>query len=591
MGKRSDEAVILNNIGGIYDNSGEQKKALDYYQQALLLSRAVGDRSGEATVLSNIGILLFAKQEYTPASQYISQSIELSESISHQDLTDELKVSYFDTYENNYRLLQKIFIAQNQPVAALEVAERGRARALMDLLNKRFSAKTDPTSPDKPTISQLTSIAQAHNSTLITYSLIPTKNSSGKWIDTHLYIYAITPKGKVEFRIVDLTANNLKFPELIQAARQFVTTRPPSRQDSTRSTNQNTPYNLDYFSVGDYVKLQGEFPTDEPWRVIALNRENQTLTLDQSLRETPLKNVSPSRIVSKTDTSLQQLHKLLIDPIAELLPRNPEANVIFIPQGALFGIPFPALQDAKGQFLIEKHTILTAPSIQVLAQTAQQNQRLAKQTSKATQALIVGNPYPYPKNLSSLENATIEAKKIGNLLGATPLLGKEATETKVLAQMPKAEILHFATHASFNDKEGLKSAIFLTAEPNTPDDDLFQTPGRITAEEIFNQFEKNPLNAKIVVLSACDTGQGEITGDGVIGLSRSLIAAGVPSVLVSLWSVNDTSTEKLMTEFYHQWQHKGVDKATALRNAMLQIKESYPEPYYWSAFTLIGEAQ
>ena len=159
-----------------------------------------------------------------------------------------------------------------------------------------------------------------------------------------------------------------------------------------------------------------------------------------------------------------------------------------------------------------------------------------------------------------------------------------------MAKLPQADILHFATHASFDDQNGLRSAIYLTLEPDAPDDDLFDTPGRITAEELFNQFEQNPLNAKIAVLSACDTGQGEITGDGVIGLSRSLIAAGVPSVIVYLWSVDDASTAQLMTEFYQQWQQQGADKATALRNAMLKTKADYHDPYYWSAFTLIGEA-
>ncbi|BAZ48475.1 WD-40 repeat-containing protein [Nostoc sp. NIES-4103] len=97
------------------------------------------------------------------------------------------------------------------------------------------------------------------------------------------------------------------------------------------------------------------------------------------------------------------------------------------------------------------------------------------------------------------------------------------------------------------------------------------------------------LNAELVVLSACETGQGKITGDGVIGLSRSLIAAGVPSVVVSLWSVDDKSTKLLMTEFYRQMQ-QNPNKATALRQAMLLTMKQYPQPKYWAAFTLIGES-
>jgi CHAT domain-containing protein len=96
------------------------------------------------------------------------------------------------------------------------------------------------------------------------------------------------------------------------------------------------------------------------------------------------------------------------------------------------------------------------------------------------------------------------------------------------------------------------------------------------------------LNAEMVVLSACKTGQGLLTGDGVIGLSRSLISAGVPSVVVSLWAVPDEPTALLMTEFYKKFQTE-PNKAQAIRHAMLATKAKYPDPLNWAAFTLIGE--
>lgn len=110
--------------------------------------------------------------------------------------------------------------------------------------------------------------------------------------------------------------------------------------------------------------------------------------------------------------------------------------------------------------------------------------------------------------------------------------------------------------------------------------------GLLTASEILSL----KLNAELVVLSACDTGRGKITGDGVIGLSRSLISAGVPSVVVSLWSVPDAPTASLMAEFYQNLQ-KQPDKGQALRQAMLTTMKKYPIPRDWAAFTLIGEAE
>ncbi|MFN9818576.1 MAG: CHAT domain-containing protein, partial [Pseudanabaena sp.] len=94
---------------------------------------------------------------------------------------------------------------------------------------------------------------------------------------------------------------------------------------------------------------------------------------------------------------------------------------------------------------------------------------------------------------------------------------------------------------------------------------------------------------ELVVLSACNTGRGKITGDGVIGLSRSLISAGVPSIIVSLWSVPDAPTAELMSDFYTLLE-QNPDKAQALRQAMLKTMKTHPDPRDWAAFTLIGES-
>jgi CHAT domain-containing protein len=140
--------------------------------------------------------------------------------------------------------------------------------------------------------------------------------------------------------------------------------------------------------------------------------------------------------------------------------------------------------------------------------------------------------------------------------------------------------VHLATHGFFDGggELGVPGEIALT--PSGGDN------GWLTAGEILQM----KLNAELVVLSACNTGRGEITGDGVVGLSRSLISAGVPSVIVSLWEVPDDPTALLMKEFYRHFL-QSTEKAQALRQAMLATKQQYPEPGNWAAFTLIGEAQ
>jgi len=213
---------------------------------------------------------------------------------------------------------------------------------------------------------------------------------------------------------------------------------------------------------------------------------------------------------------------------------------------------------------------------------------------KGRRAVIVGNPkMPLvapdsgqpAKALAPLPGAETEARAIAPLLRTEALVGEAATETAVRSRLSDARIIHLATHGLLDEHQALQSAIALTPEAaarpgiDSPDD------GLLTASEIMDL----RLSAELVVLSACDTGRGRLTGDGVIGLARSFMGAGVPSIVVSLWAIPDAPTARLMTEFYRQLD-QGQSKAQALRQAMLATQKTHPHPRNWAAFTLIGEA-
>jgi CHAT domain-containing protein len=283
-----------------------------------------------------------------------------------------------------------------------------------------------------------------------------------------------------------------------------------------------------------------------------------------------IENNAPSQ------NNLRKLHQLLIEPIAQDLPTDPNQQVIFLPQGDLFLVPFAALPNAQGQALIERHTLSMAPSIQTLAFT----QALAKRPKAQGDAVIVGDP-TMPKVgeslLDALPGARQEAIDIAQLLTAQPLLGEQATKAAVLKQIQLAKLVHFATHGLLYAVPGdMPGAIALA--PSGKDN------GLLSSGEIFDL----KLNADLVVLSACDTGRGNITGDGVVGLSRSFVAAGATTVVVSLWAVNDVSTRELMGEFYRQLKTQS-NKAQALRQAMLETRKRHTNPVHWAAFTLIGD--
>ncbi|MBD2184547.1 tetratricopeptide repeat protein [Planktothrix sp. FACHB-1355] len=562
---RQSEGDILGNLGAAYNGLRDYAKAIDYHQQFLKITQEIGDRQGEAIALNNLGVSLFRSGNLAEAEKNLRLGIKVLDSIrSGLGNRDSEKVSIFEIQGRTYRALQEVLIAQNKIHEALEIAEGGRARAFIDLLTSRLSSQSPINSPiTYPSLVEIQQISKTQKATIVVYSII---SDSRK--ESNLFIWVIKPTGDVTFRQFDLK-------ELEREKRTIANLVPRVRQAIGVRSGANT--NEAAFKPGDRIHFKGENRNSEPWEVVSFDPQNGILMVRHPSFATT--SVIPKSINDVEDfgqTSLQQLHQILIEPIADLLPKNPSDRVIFIPQGELFLVPFPALQDKDGKYLIEKHTILTAPSIQVLDLTRKQRQRLANSTAK--DVLVVGNPSPMPAPFQPLEYAEPEAKAIANLLNTNAITGTQATESAIVAQMSNAKMIHLATHGQFDDIRGLGSAIALA--PSGKDD------GLLTAEEILNL----KLNAELVVLSACDTGRGRLTGDGVIGLSRSLISAGVPSVIVSLWKVPDNTTSGLMVEFYRQLKGN-PDKAQALRQAMLITMQQHPNPRDWAAFTLIGEAE
>jgi CHAT domain-containing protein len=164
------------------------------------------------------------------------------------------------------------------------------------------------------------------------------------------------------------------------------------------------------------------------------------------------------------------------------------------------------------------------------------------------------------------------------------LFGAEATEESVKRNpaVASARRLHFATHAQLDERYPEFSSLILARSPNSQED------GYLRVQEIFNL----KLNADLVVLSACETALGkEVTGEGLIGLTRAFFYAGAPSLVVSLWNVIDAPTPDLMLDFYRQMDSLH-DKSRALQNAKLDLISKgprYAHPSFWAPFVLIGE--
>ncbi len=530
------QAQALLGLGTTHTYQRQFEQSIDYHQRSLGLMRELRAKLGEGITLTNLGDAFFRLQRLDESELMLTDAIGVWEDLrAGLGNNDAFKISIFETQLDAYRNLQETLVAQNKTGPALEIAERGRARAFIELLaSRRNPDTTQPATVPPPSLDRIRQIAREQKSTIVQYSIIrdqfvPVKHGGAVQFTaepqaTAIFIWVVQPTGEVEFRQVPLN--------------------PQAGADNALA-----------LLVTDARSAIGK-------------RQAQRGNADASA-------TAPATSGQRQDfAQFKTLHQLLIAPIADLLPRNPADRVVFVPQEQLFLVPFAALQDAQNQFLIEQHTILTTPTIQLLGLSRPQS--TANGPAPLQSPLIVGNPSPMPLGYEPLPGSATEATAIGDLLNVQPLTGAAATEASIKPQLAQAGIIHLATHGVFNEQKPLAGSLALA--PSGTED------GWLTAEEMLNL----SLQADLVVLSACDTGRGRITGDGVVGLSRSWMAAGVPTVLVSLWAIDDRATAGFMVEFYKSLQQQS-DKAVALRSAMLKTLETNPDPDIWAAFNLIGE--
>ncbi|MEM7062616.1 MAG: CHAT domain-containing protein [Cyanobacteria bacterium P01_B01_bin.77] len=530
----------LSHLGHLYTLRQEREKARESYNDAYAWARHNYDEAGQITALSGLAEIDQAEGNLSAAEKTLYEALDKFEALE-PGLQDINKVSLFETQSYLYDQLQQVLMDQGKIETALVVAERGRARAFAELLADQTPETTTSVSPKELSIDRIKALAKSQATTFVQYSIIRQPSPGRSRFDERaLFIWVVTPTGEIHVEQVDLA------------------------QQTLRSLLQD---NQESLGVRGFTPWGSGVPMAQTPEVQAL-----------------------------AQAKLKQLYGLLIAPIADYLPKSVTDKVVIVPHRELFLVPFPALQTPQGEYLIEAHTLGTTPSLQTLhflqqRSVNQSGQALVVGINRDRAAVIVGNPdmpsLPLraggpPLPLSDLPGAEAEAVAIAPLLNTVPLLGTAATETTVRERLAEADIIHLATHGILDEQQGLSSAIALTPTSeklglNQPDD------GLLTAQEVMQL----NLKADLVVLSACNTGRGRITGDGVVGLSRSFLAAGANNLVASLWAVPDEATAMLMTEFYQQLQTE-PDKAIALRQAMLSTLAKHPNPRDWAAFFLIG---
>lgn len=252
-------------------------------------------------------------------------------------------------------------------------------------------------------------------------------------------------------------------------------------------------------------------------------------------------------------------------------------NLLIVPALSIGTVPFAAMklfasQDTES-FLIDRSSITVATDLGGLLAASP-----SSRSYKFSRALIVGNPavetdpeYIFP----SLSGAESEAREIAVRYNTEPLLGHEATLGRVRRELEFSDLLYFASHGIADDLRPLDGSFLALASDN-------DSNGRLTAREI----QQKRLRAKLVVLSACQTGLGRSHEAGIIGLARAFTIAGADRVVMSLWNVSDEATYSLMQHFTRALER--MQPAAALRSAIIETRKIYPKPSEWASFQVFG---
>ena len=562
------------------------------HDQALALGRLT-ELAGLSWLLARHAV---ARKEPEVAVGLYRQAIDETEIVRSSLASDQTKVALHESNDGPlYGALEALLLQLGRDTDALEIAEMRRGRALLDAL--ATTELRDATSATLRTTAEAMR-ALARQDELLDFAF---DSGTVEKIDptTGRAVHVVATRPKLALRLADSKRQvEALWQNLAQTRRQaaqsqgelasLVTAPLVTFAEIARIATTHRATLVLWSVAPDRLVAYVVQPTGTlAVRTTAIG-EDQLTQLVHAVRHSVHAEIGrefargadvfglPDIATASDDGPLKALHAALFAPIADLLPADPDAAVVVVPHRALLLAPLAALLGPDGQPELQRHALSVVPSLGVLRYTAAKAQRASK-----SGALVVGNPAmpvwqgsPLPQLPGAQAEALAVAQAIG--AGAGLLTGPAATESAVRAAGAGKRILHLASHGVLRDDDAGLSFVALAAGGGQD--------GLLTVGEVLQW----KLTADLVVLSACQTGLGKVSGDGVMGLGRAFLFAGTPRVVTSLWSVPDAPTALLMAAFYRQLA-TGSNAAVALRIAQLATRASYPAPENWAAFELIGQ--
>lgn len=596
---KAKQGYILTKLGDLYYKRNDYQTAINYQFKALHLGIKIHDAQiiwGASTAL---GAAFQETSENQKAISYFSKAIAIYDSIRKNINIESLTSGFLEDEYEVYPSLIQLLGKEQKFEEAFVFTERYKANSLLKVLAKGQFLISELL-PDSIRFSLLEIENQLQNTHLeLSQEVSKTDQDKEKilYLDQQVAAleiekssiiksikknyspyYQITSAEPVSLK--ELQNSILKPDQLIV---EFVV---GAHQTSLFAIGQDT---LIYINIPlPKDKLKGMLIGLSPiFRSLASEnnmQSNEIFTSNQADFE-----IAPSYV----------LYKTIFKEIQPLIGNYKE--LLIIPDDFLYYLPFEmlvtdtsAIQNRydfqNTNFLLEKINISYLQSASLL------DPRLKIRKSPSRSLLAFGNPAFQSNEQKSgksrnvffpLPNSEKEVKNISNLVGGSPqvFVGKNASEKIFKEEASNYRIIHLASHFEINDYDPLYSRVVFSQKENSGEDGYLQT------YEVFDLH----LNADLVVLSACNTALGKLSkGEGIIGMSRAFLYAGVPSMVVSLWNVEDEATSVIMGYFY-KYIKQGMDKNKALRFAKLDylknVSSIKKDPFYWAPFVLFGNPE
>ena len=539
IGDRRGEAACYHKLGDVYRLLGEYDVAKEYLEKARSISSDIGDIMEEFKILYSFSQLKLSESNFQEAYLYLYQCIEKYEKLRNfLKRNDQFKISLLEEHGTfPYKLLTRMLCVTRNPREALYLEELGRARVLADSMAGKFSLENHISTNPESWFGIEKIFNKECNCAFLYIS----------YYDRDVVLWVLKRNGHIFFRKAQVDEGSLRAELVVDLEGVF---------------------NKSFRSFGILPKQNCEDRSLSETMPISLHDES----------EAPLRGEE----TQNTERCLQLCSKLLLAPVADLLT---EPEIIIVPDRSLYRVPFAALRDQQGRkYLSETFRIRFVPSLSTLKLIQDSPADYHSQTG----ALVVGDPKVgevlYKGRFINFDKEPLpfarkEAEMVGRLLGVQPLLGECATRGAVLQAINSVSLIHFAAHGNAERGE-------ICLSPNRATDNIPQEKDYLLTMSDISQVQ---LRAKLVVLSCCHSGRGEIKQEGVIGIARAMLGSGARSVLVALWAIEDTATEQPMSRFYEHLVG-GESACESLHEAMKWLRSSgFPKVCQWAPFMLIGD--